>query len=159
VRVYAARPGAFPVQPTVESVQLSEDAAGLTDGSALTSFRQHVHQSKLDLLALLAPLRRSGARVVGVGAPSRASTLINFTGLDEGILDCVAEVSASEKIGRLIPGTRIPVVDEKMLYDDQPEYGLLLSWHIADELMANLRRNGYRGTFIVPLPDPHFVDD
>lgn len=159
VRVYAARPGAFSVQPTVAGLQRSEDAAGITDGSALTSFRHRVHQSKLDLLALLAPLRREGARVVGIGAPSRASTLLSFTGLDEGVLDYIAEVSTSEKIGRLMPGTRIPVLDEKVLYEDQPEYALLLSWHIADELMANLRRKGYRGKFIIPLPEPHLVHD
>ena len=33
-----------------------------------------------------------------------------------------------------MPGTAIPVLDEQKLFDDQPEYALLLSWHIADEL-------------------------
>jgi hypothetical protein len=31
--------------------------------------------------------------------------------------------------------TRIPVLDEKKLVEDPPDYALLLSWHIADELM------------------------
>ena len=55
-------------------------------------------------------------------------------------------------------GTRIPVVDEKKLFEDQPEYALLLSWHIAGEIALNLRRGGYKGKFITPLPTPKFID-
>ena len=110
-------------------------------------------QSKLDLYALLAPLKRDSARIFGIGAPSRASTLINYTGLDDGLIDAVMEVSNSHKLDRYVPGTRIPVLDEK------PEYALLLSWHIADDLIRILRRNGYRGRFIVPLPEPRIVEE
>ena len=157
IRVYAARAGMRPRQPSVAKQLAVEDAAGITDGSALTTFRRRVVQSKLDLHALLAPLRAEGARIHGIGAPSRASTLINYAGLDDGILDCVLEVSSSHKLGKYIPGTRIPVLDEKKLFEDQPEYALLLSWHIADELMPILRRKGFRGKFIVPLPEPQVV--
>jgi hypothetical protein len=57
-----------------------------------------------------------------------------------------------------MPGTAIPVLDERKLYEDQPGYALLLSWHIADELAVNLRRGGYRGKFVVPLPKPRIVE-
>jgi hypothetical protein len=53
-----------------------------------------------------------------------------------------------------MPGTLIPVVEEARIFEDQPEYALMLSWHIADELIPKLRENGYRGKFIVPLPVP-----
>jgi hypothetical protein len=39
-----------------------------------------------------------------------------------------------------MPGTMIPVVDESRLYDDQPEYALRLSWHIANELSRSCAR-------------------
>jgi SAM-dependent methyltransferase len=158
IRSYAARKGTRPVQPSVARQIAAEDAAGITDGSALATFRRRVVQSKLDLYGLLAPIRARGGRVYGIGAPSRASTLINYVGLDDGILDCVLEVSSSHKLGRYIPGTRIPVLDEKKLFEDQPEYALLLSWHIAGELVPILRRKGYTGKFIVPLPEPRVVD-
>jgi hypothetical protein len=112
----------------------------------------------LDLYELLAPLKRTGALIYGVGAPSRASTLINYIGLDDGILDCVLEVAGSHKLNKYVPGTRVPVVDERKLFEDQPEYALLLSWHIADELAQNLRRGGYRGKFISPLPTPRIFE-
>ena len=98
-----------------------------------------------------------GKRIYGVGAPSRASTLVNYAGLDDGILDCIVEIKGSHKIGKYMPGTLIPVVDESELFDKQPEYALLLSWHIAYELMTNLREKGYKGKFIVPLPVPEII--
>lgn len=42
--------------------------------------------------------------------------------------------------------------DEIRLYEDQPEYALLLSWHIASELIPKLRQKGYRGKYFCPLP-------
>jgi len=53
-------------------------------------------------------------------------------------LDCVLEIKGSYKIGKYVPGTTIPVVEEDGLFADQPEYALLLSWHIADELIPKL---------------------
>jgi hypothetical protein len=95
--------------------------------------------------------------VCGISAPSRASTLICYTGLDDGTLDYVAEIKGSLKIGKYMPGTIIPVIEETRLFADQPEYALMLSWHIADELMPKLRAAGYRGQFIVPLPVPRLA--
>lgn len=158
IRVYACRKGERAVLPSVAALLEEERAKGLEDGSGLKDFRARVIRSKLDLYELLAPLKRAGECIYGVGAPSRASTLINYIGLDDGILDCVLEVSGSHKLEKYVPGTRIPVVDEKKLFEDQPEYALLLSWHIADEIALNLRRGGYKGKFITPLPTPKFID-
>ena len=157
IRVYSARKGQMEIQPTVAAQLQAEDDFGLTDGSALKDFRARTIQSKSDLYELLAPLKRLGARIYGIGAPSRASTLINYTGLDDGMLDCVVEIAASHKLDKYIPGTRIPVLDERKLFEDQPEYALLLSWHIADELVGILRRNGFKGKFITPLPTPKVI--
>ena len=71
---------------------------------------------------------------------------------------CVTRVSGSDKIGLGLPGTSIPVVDEAKLIADQPPYALLLSWHIADSIIAALRAKGYRGKFIIPLPEAVIAD-
>ncbi len=157
VRVYSARKGSRPVQSSVKDLLAEEDAAGLTDGAGLVTFRERVVQSKIDLYALLAPIKKSGARIYGIGAPSRASTLLNYIGLDDGILDAVMEIKTSHKVNKYMPGTRVPVLDEALLYKNQPEYALLLSWHITNELVANLKKNGYRGKFITPLPEPRII--
>lgn len=157
IRVFAAATGTFEVDASVHEAVREEEHVGLGDLDALADFRSRVSQSKLALLTLLAGLKSRGKRIFGVGAPSRASTLVTYVGLDETIVDCVVEVSSSHKLGKFMPGTRIPVLDEEKLYREQPDYALLLSWHIADELAANLRKRGFKGEFIVPLPEPRII--
>lgn len=155
IRVYAARKGKYPVDASVAEIMAVEDQQ-LTD-EALARFRRGVVDSKLALYALLKDIHAAGDRVYAVGAPSRASTLINYVGLDEGIIDCVLEIKGSYKINKYIPGTLIPVLEESILFKDQPRYALLLSWHIADELIPKLTARGFTGDYIVPLPVPHIV--
>ncbi len=155
IRVYAARRGQRAVQPSVKDLLAVEDRE-LT-WERFMDFRRRVSQSKLDLMALLKDIRGRGEKVYGVGAPSRASTLVNYVGLDDSIIDCVLEIQGSYKIGKMMPGTLIPVLEESKLFADQPAFALLFSWHIADELIPKLKEKGYRGKFIVPLPTPTVV--
>ena len=157
IRVFAARKGQTRVDPSVSSLLETERRAGLLDPETYRRFAADVMQSKLDLLNLLRDVKARGGRIYGIGAPSRASTLIAYTGLDHDIIDCVLEIRGSHKIGKYMPGTRIPVLEESALFSDQPEYALLFSWHIAGELMPKLARKGYRGEYIVPLPSPEIV--
>jgi C-methyltransferase C-terminal domain/Methyltransferase domain/Putative zinc binding domain len=152
IRIYAARKGQYPVDASLS--QLLNDEKRVITKRTLANFARAVTQSKLDLLSLLKDIKVEGARIYGVGAPSRASTLINYVGLDNGILDCVLEIKGSYKIGKYVPGTLIPVVQEERLFLDQPEYALLLSWHIADELIPKLTSRGFKGRYIIPLPKP-----
>lgn len=156
IRVYAARQGQYQAQPSVQAT-LDEEAAQGMGAAAFDAFKQKVVNSKLGLHGLLSDIKAAGGRVYGIGAPSRASTLVNYVGLDDGILDAVMEVPGSYKIGKYMPGTLIPVLDETALYNDQPEYALLLSWHIADELMPKITSKGFKGDYIVPLPTPRIV--
>jgi hypothetical protein len=50
------------------------------------------------------------------------------------------------------------VVDEEKLLADQPPHALLLSWHLRDGLIPKLRSAGYKGKFIIPLPEPEITD-
>jgi hypothetical protein len=158
IRVYAARPGVFPVDGSVQETLDAERRFGLLTSDVFETFKQRATRSKLDIMALLRDLKGKGKRIVGIGAPSRASTLINYLAIDDGILDAVLEVPGSYKVGKYMPGTLIPVVDEGMLFTDQPDYAMLLSWHIADELIPKLKAKGFKGGFIVPLPTARIVD-
>jgi len=120
----------------------------------LSIFTRRVVASRKALRRLLSSL----GPVAGLAAPSRAGTLIGFTGLDEHDVRFIAETEGSHKIGHYMPGTRIPVVSESRLYDEQPDHCLVLAWHIADDLIRAVRAKGYRGKFVVPLPEPTIRD-
>ena len=156
IRVYAARRGSHAVQDSVQRM-LAAEPRGEAMTARLAAFRRDVMLSKLRLLAMLRDLKEKGARIAGISAPSRASTLVNYVGLDDMLIDYVCEVPDSLKIGKYMPGTRIPVVDEARLFADQPDYAVIFSWHIADELAPKLRAKGYHGRMITPLPDPRML--
>jgi SAM-dependent methyltransferase len=154
IRVYAARRGVRPVNASVGQM-LAAEPRGEAMRARLDKFRNEVMLSKLRLLAMLRDLKEQGARICGISAPSRASTLVNYLGLDEAIIDYVCEIAGSLKIGKCMPGTSIPVVEESRLFADQPDCAVIFSWHIADELAPKLRAKGYRGKLLTPLPVPH----
>jgi hypothetical protein len=156
IRVYAARHGTHTVQESVRRM-LAAEPRGDAMVMRLDAFKRDVVLSKLRLLSMLRELKEKGARVAGISAPSRASTLVNYVGLDEGLIDYVCEIPGSLKIGKCMPGTQIPVVDESRLYSDQPDCAIIFSWHIADELAPKLKAKGFRGKLISPLPMPRML--
>ena len=156
IRIYAGRKNRYPVLYSVFKM-LGEEKKIVTNKSNLMKFKDEVVLSKLSIMSLLERLKRQGKRIYGIGAPSRGSTLVNYLGIDDGILNCILEIKGSNKIGKYMPGTVIPVMEETKLYKDQPEYAFLLSWHIADELAQKIKQNGFKGKFIVPLPQPRII--
>lgn len=157
IRVYAARIGLYPINKSVNRILLKEKEV-VTHIDNLLKFKNKVVLSKLGLQKLFLDIKKKGERVFGISAPSRASTLINYLRLDQDILDCVVEIKGSYKIGKYIPGTLIEILDESELYSKQPDYALLLSWHIAEELIPKLKLKGFKGKFIIPLPRPRIVN-
>ena len=156
IRVYAARRGVHAVQDSVRRI-LAAEPRGDSMIKRLDRFRSDVILSKLRLLSMLRDLKEKGAHVVGISAPSRASTLVNYVGLDEGLIDYVCEIAGSLKIGKCMPGTQIPVIEESRLYSDQPDCAIIFSWHIADELAPKIKAKGFRGKLITPLPVPRVL--
>jgi hypothetical protein len=156
IRVWADR-GKREVSPRVDELVALEEEHGLYDDSAFDRFAQRIQEGKLRLLELLVEARREGP-IVGIGAPGRASTLLAYTGITRELVDSITELTGSLKIGKYTPGTHIPIVDERELYERQPPHALVLSWHIGDAIMPKVRERGYRGRFIVPLPEPRIVD-
>ena len=157
IRVYASKSKNVNVQANVLKILDEEKKAGVCDGSVLYNFKSKIIISKLELMKLLLQLKKNNHKIYGIGAPSRASTFISYTGIDDGIIDCVLEVGSSHKLNKFMPGTKIPILDEKKLFTDNPSYVLLLSWHISDGLIRNLKKKGYKGKFIIPLPKPKIL--
>jgi hypothetical protein len=61
------------------------------------------------------------------------------------------------KIGKIIPGARIPIIDE--MTAPAPDAYLILPWNFLGEFLKKKRdyiMGG--GAFIVPVPDPVVID-
>jgi SAM-dependent methyltransferase len=156
IRVFACKKGAYPVSKAVTSLLKEEEAAGLGKPETYREFGKKVEAHRKDFVAMLQDLRKKGNRIAGLTFPARAVTLLNFCGIGPETLTYISERSHL-KIGKLTPGTHIPVVDEVNLFKEGPEYGLLLSWHIRDEIIPKFKAKGFKGKFIIPLPKPTIV--
>ena len=152
IRVYAARKGLYKISKNVKKQSKKEKT--YLNKTSFEKFKKNVVTSKVNLFNIIKKIKGKNKTIFGVGAPSRASTLINYLGLDQDIIDCVLEIKGSYKIGNYIPGTKIPILDEKILIKRKPNYLILFSWHIKNELKKNLKKKGFKGKFIIPLPVP-----
>ena len=153
LRIYAARQGRRKTLASVAQL-LNEDDGVLGSFEKLREFSRRATMAKLELQSILFELKRGGQRIFAVGAASRASMLVHYVALDNGFIDCVLEIPGSPKLGTYMPGTLIPIVEESRLWEEQPDCALLLSWHVADDLIPKLTAKGFQGDYLVPLPSP-----
>jgi hypothetical protein len=156
-RLYVAREERYPVSPVVDSLLKEEAEMGVHTLPVLEEFSRAVQQNRRDLVWLLQRLRHEGKKVVGVSAPAKGMTLLNYCRIGPETLDFVTEKSTL-KIGRFTPGMHIPVVPDSALLEERPDYALLLAWNFAEEIMGNLHE--YRsggGKFIIPIPTVQIV--
>ena len=111
IRVYAAKKNKFKINKKVTKILNYERK--FINWKMFNEFKKNVVNSKLNLYSLLKKLKEKNKKIYGISAPSRASTLVNYVGLDENIIDCVLEIDGSYKIGHYMPGTKIPIFSER----------------------------------------------
>ena len=147
----AAAPASAAVDPSVAAVLEAERSAGLDDPAFLAGLAGRVADRCAALREHLEVAAREGRRVVGYGAPTRAVTLLNAAGVTARDLPFTVDRS-SAKHGRFLPGTGIPIRDPHELVNMPPDELLILTWDLADEVVAQLGELAGRTRFVVPLP-------
>jgi len=156
IRVYASFKGKFSKTENIKQVLDTEDKLKLLSFTTYEEFANRVYENRKKLNDLLKDIKLSEKTIVGISAPARSSTVLNFCNIDSTVLDYVAEKS-SLKIGKFTPGSHIEVVNDEKLIEKQPDFALLLSWHLSDSIISKIKNDGYKGKIIVPLPDPKII--
>ena len=152
IRVYASFKGKYTIDKSVNKF-LNYEKKILVKKTFL-NFKNKILKSKIDFYNLIAKINLDKNIIYGIGAPSRGAILVNYIGLDENIVKAILETKGSYKIGKYLPGTKIPIILETPKVLRKANYLLILSWHIKDQLKKILRKNGFKGKFIIPLPSP-----
>ncbi len=155
-RGLAAHPRTFPRQSDTITRVFQDEKTG-ADFATLNEFAYRVHDIRRRLLELLQDLKKKGKKIVGYGAPAKATILLNYCSIDRSILDFVTDTTPLKQ-GRFVPGVRIPIVDPDELRKAKPDYALLLAWNFKDEILKKEQeylRSG--GQFIIPFPEPSIL--
>ncbi|MCK5541076.1 MAG: class I SAM-dependent methyltransferase [Desulfobacterales bacterium] len=153
LRIYACHEKSH--QKNLESVnQLLDNEAqqGLIDLSAYQHFQAKANRIKNDFLLFLLEKKRLGKTIVGYGAAAKGNTLLNYAGVKPDLLEYVCDAAPSKQ-GKFLPGSHLPVVNERKIKESQPDFVVIFPWNIKDEIMNQLDYiKEWEGRFVVSVP-------
>lgn len=146
IRVYA-KLGAAPKSQTVIDLEEVELAAGLYHTATYVAFMNRVRAVKIAVNTYLLQTIAEGGKILGIGAATKGNTFLNYCRLDADIISVIADASAL-KIGKLTPGSHIPIISDDDIASVKATHALILPWNIGDFLKTKLAHLGLE--FYVP---------
>jgi len=156
LRGLASHPNAHPRHLEAMNRFFHDEKKG-ADFNRLVKFSHRAEETRKELPRLLRTLKEDGKKIVGYGAPAKATILLNYCSIDNSILDFITDTTPFKQ-GKFIPGVRIPIVAPEEFRKIVPDFALLLAWNFKDEIIDKDReylKSG--GKFIVPFPEPKIV--
>lgn len=154
LEVHVVRKGKREPKPSVAAFRAREAEKRYGEFETYVEFAERVWKLRDELLALLADYKAKGKSVYAFGAPAKGATLINSFGIKPDLVQKAAERNQM-KVGSMMPGSRIPIIDEA---SERPDAYLMLAWNFLSEFMVKDRDYLLSGgEFIVPVPRVHVV--
>lgn len=137
----------------VKSMLAYESTLNLSDPAIWQRFFWQILELKKQVLNFILGAKAEGKKIWGYGASTKGNTMLQYFGLDNTIIDGIADRS-EKKWGLRTVGTNIPVYSEADMRAAKPDYLLMLPWHFIHEFID--REKAYLasgGKFIVPCPE------
>jgi hypothetical protein len=83
------------------------------------------------------PQHRRLTQELLAGVATKGNTLLNYAEVGTDLIPYVVDNNPSKQ-GRYLPGSRIPIADERHLVEDRPDFVLVLPWNLRDEITQRL---------------------
>jgi glycosyltransferase involved in cell wall biosynthesis len=158
IRAHVCHRGSRQIEPSVGEILKMEAEMGLDKPAVYEKFRKNAEKTRDKLIEFAVTAKTRGQKFVGNSCPGRANTLLHYCDIGTNLMPYIAEQPASLKKGLYSPGKHIPIVDNSILFAEQPDYVVLLAWHYAEPIAADLRKRGLKSKLIVPLPECKILD-
>lgn len=136
----------------VESLLKWEKGLKLDKEEIWLDFFNRIEALKKETVDFIKAEKAKGKVICGYGASTKGNTLLQYFGLDNTLIDAIAERSPY-KFGLKTIGTNIPILSEEDVRAMNPDYMLVLPWHFIAEFVK--REDEFLskgGKFIVPCP-------
>ncbi|MFA7413587.1 MAG: class I SAM-dependent methyltransferase [Rhizobium sp.] len=136
----------------VDAMLAREAAAGMLDPAYYAAFQDVAQRVRNDFLEFLIDCQRQGLKVAAYGAAAKGNTLLNFAGVKPDLLSFVVDKNPAKQ-GMLLPGSRIPVVEEHVLKTEKPQRVVILPWNLQTEIKQQLSYiTDWGGKFVTAVP-------
>lgn len=149
---FATRPYRDVCDIRVDSLLKWEKGLKLDKEDIWVDFFRRIEELKEETVNFIKEEKSKGKTICGYGASTKGNTLLQYFGLDNTLIDAIAERSPY-KFGLKTIGTNIPILSEEEVRLMKPDYMLVLPWHFIGEFVEREKEyleNG--GKFIVPCP-------
>ena len=164
IRTYIRKKGDISITPfkgaekRIKGLEEKEKQIGLDTPRPYNEFAQRIDGIKKHLLRFIESEKSKG-KIFGIcGASTRGNTTLQYFGLNSTHIIAAAEANP-DKWGKKTVGSLIPIVSVDELKKINPDYQIVLIWHLFDGLMEKEKdylKNG--GVFILPLPQLRIIE-
>lgn len=152
--IFVSNPGNYEISDNVKKLVKQETDSGFDKIETYKKIGENVGKLKEELINLLEKYKQEGKKIAAYSAPAKGNILLNYFGINSNYLDFIVDKSKAKQ-GFYTPGTHLLVYPLEKIYQEKPDYLLVLCWNIADEVINMPELKDYRdcgGKFIVPVP-------
>jgi hypothetical protein len=141
---------------SVEFFIREEENAAVHKAETYVRFADEINLRKKELLAMLEQIDNVGHTIIGYGASHSTTTLMHHFEIGDYLEYIVDDNPIKHSL--YSPGYHLPVYSSDKLYEDKPEYVLILAWQHQDEIIKrNIKYLNNGGKLIIPLPELRVV--
>ena len=134
IRVYIQRGKKIKIENNVKILLKEEKIFGIKKYKTYQDFGIKINKLKDNVTKNINDLKKNNKKIVGFGAPAKATTALNFFGISDQI-DYIIEDNKL-KHNKFIPGVLIPIKDKKVLKEKNALI-LVLAWNFFKEIKKN----------------------
>ena len=134
MRYVISRKNKRPINKNVEKILDEEKLNNLDNLDSCLKFKKNCENSKIKLNNLLKKYISEGKRIVGYGATSKSTTILNYCEINSEIIEYICDTT-KEKIGKYSPGMHIPIVAVDKFRKDNAEIAYLFAWNHINEIL------------------------
>jgi hypothetical protein len=153
LRIYVAKYSSkWAVHESVQNIIEEESKWDPSDKYIYSLIQNKTKEIKANLHSALIKYKKEGKKISAYGAAAKGVTLLNYCNISTDLIDYVVDLNP-KKQGRFMPGSRIPIVDLKMLDTNPPDILLILAWNLTSEIkfqLSNYLKAGMKAIRAIP---------
>ena len=133
IRVYLSKNEKIKLDKSIIKTLNEEEKFGIKKYKTYQNFGNKVYKIRENFLKNLKKLKTNSKKIIGFGAPAKATTALNFFGVNNEI-DFIVEDN-NLKHNKIIPGVSIPIYPKTRIKDKNTKI-MVLAWNFFDEIKS-----------------------